>query len=193
MGYAQDPRLHYGVKLHFGNLDVDLDNSEHVQRARRPLLGKHELLTRCIFSGDGGELHGLKRSSIHIHAGSPRGSGEHEGLAKVPETLRFLAAVVCTIPEEIETYGGQPNKQAADLVTTFDPGRMIWNGYTGAAGWMFRQALEGVLGLRLEQNEIVLPANWQTPTDGLRVARVSRTSSPGFDSSRPVEGSKTRA
>ena len=92
---AQDPRLHYGVKLHFSNLDVDLDNSEHVQRARRPLLGKHELLTRCIFSGDGGELHGLKRSSIHIHAGSPRGSGEHEDLAKVPETLRFLAAVVC--------------------------------------------------------------------------------------------------
>ena len=36
------------------------------------------------------------------------------------------------------------------MVTTFDPGRMIWNGYTGAAGWMFRQALEGVLGLRLE-------------------------------------------
>ena len=35
------------------------------------------------------------------------------------------------------------------MVTTFDPGRMIWNGYTGAAGWMFRQALEGVLGLRL--------------------------------------------
>ena len=54
-------------------------------------------------------------------------------------------------PGEIETYGGQPNKQAADMVTTFDPGRMIWNGYTGAAGWMFRQALEGVLGLRLER------------------------------------------
>ena len=33
--------------------------------------------------------------------------------------------------DEIETYGGQPNQQAADMVTTFDPGRMIWNGYTG--------------------------------------------------------------
>ena len=32
------------------------------------------------------------------------------------------------------------------MLTAFDPGRMIWNGYTGAAGWMFRQALEGVLG-----------------------------------------------
>ena len=48
-------------------------------------------------------------------------------------------------PGEIETYGGQPNKQAADMLTAFDPGRMIWNGYTGAAGWLFRQALEGVL------------------------------------------------
>jgi cyclic beta-1,2-glucan synthetase len=98
---------------------------------------------------------------------------------------RKISAISHAIPEEIETYGGQPNKQAADMVTTFDPGRMIWNGYTGAAGWMFRQALEGVLGLRLERNEIVLPDNWQTPTDGLRVTRVSRTSGPGFESSRP--------
>jgi cyclic beta-1,2-glucan synthetase len=56
---------------------------------------------------------------------------------------------------EIETYGGQPNQQAADMVTTFDPGRMIWNGYTGAAGWMFRQAWEGVLGLRLQGGRII--------------------------------------
>ncbi len=47
-------------------------------------------------------------------------------------------------PDEIETYGGQPNKQAADLVTTFDPGRMIWNGYTGAAraGFSARRSKE---------------------------------------------------
>ena len=32
---AQDPRLHYGIKLHFGNSDVDLDNSEHVERLRQ--------------------------------------------------------------------------------------------------------------------------------------------------------------
>ena len=100
---------------------------------------------------------------------------------------RKISAISHAMPDEIETYGGQPNKQAADMVTTFDPGRMIWNGYTGAAGWMFRQALEGVLGLRLEHNEIVLPANWQTATDGLRVTRVSRTSSP-LHSSRPPQG-----
>ncbi len=27
---AQDPNLHYGLKLHFGNSDMDLDNPEHV-------------------------------------------------------------------------------------------------------------------------------------------------------------------
>jgi cyclic beta-1,2-glucan synthetase len=64
---------------------------------------------------------------------------------------------------EIETFGGQPNQQAADLITTFDPGRMIWNGYTGAAGWMLRQALEGVLGFRLIRGELVAPQGSTLP------------------------------
>ncbi len=64
-----------------------------------------------------------------------------------------------TASDQIETYGGQPNKQAADLVTALDPGRMGWHGYTGAAGWLFRQALEGVLGLRLQQGQIVVPVD----------------------------------
>jgi predicted TIM-barrel fold metal-dependent hydrolase len=32
---AQDPNLHYGIKLHFGNSDVDLDNPEHVEWLRQ--------------------------------------------------------------------------------------------------------------------------------------------------------------
>jgi predicted TIM-barrel fold metal-dependent hydrolase len=31
---AQNPQLHYGIKLHFGNSDVDLDNPAHVKRLR---------------------------------------------------------------------------------------------------------------------------------------------------------------
>jgi cyclic beta-1,2-glucan synthetase len=77
------------------------------------------------------------------------------------------------VPGEIETYGGQPNQQAADMVTTFDPGRMIWNGYTGAAGWMFRQSLEGVLGVRLIAGELVPPADL-APAGDLSLVRVSR-------------------
>jgi predicted TIM-barrel fold metal-dependent hydrolase len=32
---AKDPNLHYGLKMHFGNSDVDLDNPEHVDKVRR--------------------------------------------------------------------------------------------------------------------------------------------------------------
>ncbi len=78
-----------------------------------------------------------------------------------------------TTPEEIETYGGQPNKQAADMVTTFDPGRMIWNGYTGAAGWMFRQAIEGVLGYRLAAGRVDRPEGAVVAAD-LGPTRVAR-------------------
>ncbi len=75
---------------------------------------------------------------------------------------------------EIETYGGQPNQQAADMVTTFDPGRMIWNGYTGAAGWMFRQALEGVLGLRLAGGRDRPADRPRSPAGELSLVRVVR-------------------
>jgi cyclic beta-1,2-glucan synthetase len=48
---------------------------------------------------------------------------------------------------------------------------MIWHGYTGAAGWMFRQALEGVLGLRLRGGEVVPGGD---PAGEPRLLRVSR-------------------
>jgi hypothetical protein len=32
---AKNPSLHYGLKLHFGNSDVDMDNPSHVARLRR--------------------------------------------------------------------------------------------------------------------------------------------------------------
>ena len=31
---AKDPQLHFGLKLHFGNSDVDLDNPQHVEKVR---------------------------------------------------------------------------------------------------------------------------------------------------------------
>ena len=32
---AKDPQLHFGLKLHFGNSDVDLHNAQHVEQLRR--------------------------------------------------------------------------------------------------------------------------------------------------------------
>ncbi len=76
--------------------------------------------------------------------------------------------------KEIELYGGQPNKQAADLLTKFDRGRMIWHGYTGAAGWMLRQAMEGVIGASLANNKLILPDDLNKPRGELKVKSVHR-------------------
>ena len=85
-----------------------------------------------------------------------------------------IAPISHVTPREIEIYGGQPNKQSADMLTTFDQGRMIWNGYTGAAGWMLRQAFEGVVGASLIDNELVLPADLDEPRGALKISRVYR-------------------
>ncbi len=85
-----------------------------------------------------------------------------------------IAAIPHVAPKEIEIYGGQPNKQAADILTAFDPGRMIWHGYTGAAGWMLRQAFEGVVGATLVNNKVVLPSDMDKPRGELKVIRVQR-------------------
>jgi cyclic beta-1,2-glucan synthetase len=104
-------------------------------------------------------------------------AGESDEARRYLETAYRLWLKISPIPHvaagEIETYGGQPNKQAADLVTTFDPGRMIWHGYTGAAGWLFRQALEGVLGVRLIGGKMVPPAD-PAPAGELCLVRLSR-------------------
>ena len=114
------------------------------QRLSRGRPRERDVLPRRPMAGRRGAAPG--RAAPSARAGPTRP-------AAIVETAYRLWLKISPLPHaapgEIETYGGQPNKQAADMVTTFDPGRMIWNGYTGAAGWMFRQALEGVLGLRL--------------------------------------------
>ncbi len=85
-----------------------------------------------------------------------------------------ISPVAHMTTKEIEIYGGQPNKQAADLLTNFDPGRMIWHGYTGAAGWMLRQAFEGVAGAALVKNELVQPADLDKPRGDLKIREIRR-------------------
>jgi len=132
---------------------------------------------------------GVRENGMYCHGvqwlvGASRILAEQSWRAGRPdEARRFVetayrlwlktSAIPHAVPGEIETYGGQPNKQAADMVTTFEPGRMIWNGYTGAAGWMFRQALEGVLGMRLVRGEIAPPHEPGAPAE-LAPARVLR-------------------
>jgi cellobiose phosphorylase len=77
-------------------------------------------------------------------------------------------------PSEIELYGGQPNKQSADMLSTYDQGRMIWHGYTGAAGWMLRQAMEGVVGAQLVNNNVVMPPDINLTRGTLSVTDLTR-------------------
>jgi len=79
-----------------------------------------------------------------------------------------------TTPQEIEIFGGMPNKQPADILTNFDRGRMIWHGYTGAAGWLLRQAYEGVIGASLIDNKLILPADIDKPRGELKVSHMHR-------------------
>ena len=105
-------------------------------------------------------------------------NGNAEKADEYRRTAYRLWLKISAIPHvkgaEIEIYGGQPNKQAADMLTAFDPGRMIWHGYTGAAGWMLRQAFEGVIGASLINNEMILPKDLDKPRGELKVTAVSR-------------------
>ncbi|MBI4549530.1 MAG: hypothetical protein HY714_01205 [Candidatus Omnitrophica bacterium] len=85
-----------------------------------------------------------------------------------------VSAIPHTEGKEIEIYGGQPNKQSADILTNFDQGRMIWHGYTGAAGWMLRQAFEGVVGAALSKNHLIPPKDLDKNRGNLKVNRVHR-------------------
>ncbi|MFA6601102.1 MAG: hypothetical protein WC352_06120 [Candidatus Omnitrophota bacterium] len=94
-------------------------------------------------------------------------------------------------PELIEIYGGQPNKQSADVLTNFERGRMIWHGYTGAAGWMLRQAMEGVIGASLVRNEMHMPADIDRQRGTLKVVDVRRDVSLSPVASREASGKKS--
>jgi cyclic beta-1,2-glucan synthetase len=85
-----------------------------------------------------------------------------------------ISAISHVTPDQIEIYGGQPNKQCADYLTKYDPGRMIWNGYTGAAAWMMRQAIEGVIGAVLEDGEVRLPGDAGDPRGDLTFSALVR-------------------
>ncbi|MEP6691766.1 MAG: glycosyl transferase [Gemmatimonadaceae bacterium] len=69
-------------------------------------------------------------------------------------------------PEEVAIYQAEPYVIAADVYGV-EPhvGRGGWTWYTGSAGWMFRVALESVLGFTLVRGETIemrpcIPAAW---------------------------------
>ena len=90
--------------------------------------------------------------------------GRNERAARVLEMLSPVSHTATA--ERVATYRLEPYVVAADVYG--EPphvGRGGWSWYTGSAGWLYRAALESVLGLRLAQGRTLLirpciPADW---------------------------------
>jgi cyclic beta-1,2-glucan synthetase len=72
-------------------------------------------------------------------------------------------------PAAIETYKVEPYVVAADVYAVAPHiGRGGWTWYTGSAGWMYRLAIESLLGLTLEGDRLsiepCLPPDWSVFT-----------------------------
>ncbi|MDB5937110.1 MAG: glycosyl transferase, partial [Massilia sp.] len=97
-----------------------------------------------------------------IRAVAEAGRGE-----RAAQLLEMLSPVSHALtPEAVATYQVEPYVIAADIYGA-DPhvGRGGWTWYTGSAGWMYRVALESVLGFTLEGGDSirlkpVVPKNW---------------------------------
>jgi cyclic beta-1,2-glucan synthetase len=79
--------------------------------------------------------------------------------SRAVELLRMLSPVTRTASrEQTEIYQTEPYVVAADVYSESPhAGRGGWTWYTGSAGWMFRVAVESILGLSVDEgNALVL-------------------------------------
>ncbi|PLP98020.1 GH36-type glycosyl hydrolase domain-containing protein [Cupriavidus pauculus] len=85
---------------------------------------------------------------------------------KAVELLSLLNPINHALtPAAVERYKVEPYVVAADVYSVPPHiGRGGWTWYTGAAGWMYRAALEGILGIRREGDRLIvapcIPASW---------------------------------
>ncbi|HRD50155.1 MAG TPA: glycosyl transferase [Candidatus Contendobacter sp.] len=81
--------------------------------------------------------------------------GRRERAARLLEMLNPINRALT--PEAVAIYRLEPFMVAADVYGVAPHiGRGGWSGYTGAAGWMLRVALESILGLELVEGHTVL-------------------------------------
>jgi cyclic beta-1,2-glucan synthetase len=100
-------------------------------------------------------------------------------------------------PDDAERYKVEPYVVAADVYSVAPHvGRGGWTWYTGAAGWMYRAGIEGILGLRREGAMLVikpcLPPAWPgfeatvSVGSGRYVIRVTQSLSDGWDGAHAI-------
>jgi len=89
-----------------------------------------------------------------------------------------------------DIYRVEPYVIAGDVYGEGDlRGRGGWSWYTGSAGWFYRVAIEGILGIRTESGRLhikpALPAGWDGYSAGLELpggryeVSISRTGATG--------------
>ncbi len=79
---------------------------------------------------------------------------------------RYLNPIThSSAPADVQRYKTEPYALCGDVYTNADhPGRGGWSWYTGSSGWMFRIALENMIGIRIRGSVIELhpciPKSW---------------------------------
>jgi cyclic beta-1,2-glucan synthetase len=102
--------------------------------------------------------------------------------ARAAALLEMLSPVShARTPEEVAVYQVEPYVVAADVYgVSPHVGRGGWTWYTGSAGWMYRVALESVLGFQVEEGRTLLlrprlPDTWPGFTLRYRLPREETT------------------
>ena len=98
-----------------------------------------------------------------------------------------------------EQYRTEPYVVAADIYSSPDKGgRGGWTWYTGSAGWMYRAAVESILGIRKEGSRLIvkpaLPSHWNGYTATLRLAdavyRITVRREDGIEPAIEIDGER---
>lgn len=108
---------------------------------------------------NGGQYSHAAMWAILAHAALGDGDRAHRLFALLNPIAHALT------PEAVERYAVEPYVVAADVYSVAPHvGRGGWTWYTGAAGWMYRAGVEGILGIRRAGETLVvapcLPAAW---------------------------------
>ncbi|MGQ0649026.1 MAG: amidohydrolase family protein [Gemmatimonadaceae bacterium] len=143
---AQDPNLRYGLKLHFGNSDVQLDNPEHLEQLRRVLRAAND-----------------RRMAIVLHLRASVSRNRPYGAAQARAFLEKLLPLVPDVSVQVAHLAGTgpgyddpPADSAmtvlAEAVAKRDPRtRQLWFDVTTVADLNISTANAALLARRIRQ------------------------------------------
>jgi cyclic beta-1,2-glucan synthetase len=105
-----------------------------------------------------------------------RGAGDsahaEQYLAKAFEVWIKISPLDDITPDRIDRYGLPPHQQAADVYHGYGyAGRGGWSWYTGAAARMLVAAYK-ILGLSMQNGDLIIPDSLFTPKGALKVKRL---------------------